>query len=137
MLKSKVVENYQYSSAQMREGLKLFRTIISVHYLSIYRAVSDLCERKKKPCHVETGRPVLARQVDPLFVPTSSLMQTPTPSIEDSEQEDLLQQYQERVERLSANIIRCLWCVTLLMDLHDFVIEPFIPEHIFRDARTA
>ena len=64
-------------------------------------------------------------------------MQTPTPSTEDSEQEDLLQQYQERVERLSANIIRCLWCVTLLMDLHDFVIEPFIPEHIFRDARTA
>ena len=46
-------------------------------------------------------RPVLARQSDPLFVPTSSLMKTPTPSTDDPAQEDLLQKYQERVERLS------------------------------------
>ena len=38
---------------------------------------------------------------DPLFVPTSSLMRTPTPSTDDPAQEDLLQKYQERVERLS------------------------------------
>ena len=35
-----------------------------------------------------------------------------------------------------ANIIRCLWCFTLLMNLHDFVTESFNPEHIFRDAHT-
>ena len=35
-----------------------------------------------------------------------------------------------------ANIIRCLWCFTPLMNLHDFVTEFFNPEHIFRDART-
>ena len=35
-----------------------------------------------------------------------------------------------------ANIIRCLWCFTLLMNLHDFVAESFNTEHIFRDART-
>ena len=35
-----------------------------------------------------------------------------------------------------ANITRCLWCFTLLMNLHDFVIEPFNPVHIFRDAHT-
>ena len=35
-----------------------------------------------------------------------------------------------------ANIVRCLWCFTLLMNLHDIVTEPFNPEHIFRDART-
>ena len=40
-------------------------------------------------------------QSDPLFVPTSSLMKTPTPSTADPAQEDLLQKYQERVERLS------------------------------------
>ena len=40
-------------------------------------------------------------QSDPLFVPTSSLMKTPTPSTDDPAQEDLLQKYQERVERLS------------------------------------
>ena len=46
-------------------------------------------------------RLVLAGQSDPLFVPTSSLMKTPTPSTDDPAQEDLLQKYQERVERLS------------------------------------
>ena len=40
-------------------------------------------------------------QSDPLFVPTSSLMKTPTPSTDHPAQEDLLQKYQERVERPS------------------------------------
>ena len=39
-------------------------------------------------------------QSDPLFVPTSSLTKTPTLSTDDFAQEDLLQKYQERVERL-------------------------------------
>ena len=78
----------------------VFRTIISVNKLSIYGAVSDLCE-EYKACHVITGRPVLAAQSDPLFVPTSSLMKTPTPLTDDPAQEDLLQKYQERLERLS------------------------------------
>ena len=36
-----------------------------------------------------------------MLVPTSLLMKTPTPSTDDPAQEDLLQKYQERVERLS------------------------------------
>ena len=75
----------------------VFRTIISVNQLSIYGAVSDLCEEYKS-CHVRTGRLVLVGQSDPLFVPTS-VMKTPFPF--DPAQEDLLQKYQERVERLS------------------------------------
>ena len=43
----------------------------------------------------------MAGQSDPLFVPASSLMKTPTPSTDDPTQEDLLQKYQERAERLS------------------------------------
>ena len=78
----------------------VFRTIISFNQLSIYGAVSDLCEEYKS-CHVRTWRPVLVGQSDPLFVPKSSLMKTPTPSTDDPAQEDLLQKYQERVERLS------------------------------------
>ena len=79
----------------------VFRTTISVNQLSIYGTVSNLCE-ECKTCHVRTGRPVVAGQSDPLFVPTSSLMKTPTPSTDDPAQEkDLLQRYQERVERLS------------------------------------
>ena len=78
----------------------VFRTIIFVQQHSICGAVSDLCD-EYKACHARTGRHVLAGQSDPLFVPTSSLMKTPTPSTDDAAQEDLLQKYQERVERLS------------------------------------
>ena len=99
--KAKEVENFRYTSVPMGIRLKLFfRTIISVNQLSIYGAVSDLCE-EYKACHVRTGRPVLAIQSDPLFVPTSLLTKTPTPSTIDPAQEDLLRLYQERVERLS------------------------------------
>ena len=48
-----------------------------------------------------TLRPVLEGQSDPLFEPARLLMTTPTPSTDDPAQEDLLQKYQERVERLS------------------------------------
>ena len=44
---------------------------------------------------------VLAGQSDPLFAPADLLITTPTPSIEIPAQENLLQKYKERVERLS------------------------------------
>ena len=78
----------------------VFRPIISVHQLSIYGAVPDLRE-EYKACHVRTGRPVMAGETDPLFVPTSSLMKTPAPSTNDPAQEDLLQKNQEWGERPS------------------------------------
>ena len=40
-------------------------------------------------------------QSHPLFLPTSSLLKTPTPSTDDRAQEDLLLKYQERVDKLS------------------------------------
>ena len=78
----------------------VFRTIISVNLLSIYGAVSELCD-EYSACQARTERPVLAGQSDPLFEPARLLMTTPTPSTEVPAQEDLLQKYQERVERLS------------------------------------
>ena len=61
--------------------LKLFRTIISVNQLSIYGAVSDLCE-EYSTCQTRTGRLVVAEQSDPLFAPADLLIMTPRPSIE-------------------------------------------------------
>ena len=105
------VENYQYTSALMRERLKLFfRTIISLNQLNIYGAVSDLCE-EYKACHVRTEKLVMVGQSDPLFVPTSSLMKTPTLSTDDPAQEDLLKKYQERVERLSQQNRVITFCI--------------------------
>ena len=62
----------------MRERLKtVSRTIVSVNQLSIYGAVSDLCD-EYRTCQART-----------------------TPSTKVPAQEDSLQKYKERVERLS------------------------------------
>ena len=75
----------------------VFRTTISVNQLSIYGAVSDLCD-KYRICQARTERPVVAGQSDPLFVPSvMKTLLTDNPVQED----DLLQRYQERVDKLS------------------------------------
>ena len=78
----------------------VFRTIISVNQLSIHRAVSDLCD-EYRIWEGRTVRLVMAEQSDPLLEPASLLTKTPTPSTDDPVLKDLLQLYQERVERLS------------------------------------
>ena len=66
----------------------VFRPIISVNQLSIYGAVSDVCD-EYSPCQARTVRPVLAEQSDP----ANLLIMTLKPSIEISAQENLLQKY--------------------------------------------
>ena len=66
----------------------VFRTIISVNQLSIYGAVSDVCE-EYSICQTSTVRPVLSGQSDPLFAPANLLIMTPRPSIEIPAQEIL------------------------------------------------
>ena len=68
----------------------VFRTITSVSQLSIYGAVSDVCE-ECNTCHDRTGRPVVAGHSNPLFVP--SVMKTHIPLTDDPAQADLLQRY--------------------------------------------
>ena len=99
--KAKVVDNWKYTSVPMDKRLELFfEQLFSENQLSIYGAVSDLCD-EYRICQARTGRPVLEGQSDPLFEPASLLMTTPTLSTEVLPQEDLLQKYKERVERFS------------------------------------
>ena len=77
----------------------VFRTIVSVNQLSIHGAVSDVCE-EYSTCQTRTVRPVLAGKYDPLVAPANLLTTTPRPSIEIPAQENLLQKYKKRVERL-------------------------------------
>ena len=79
----------------------VFRTISSVKQLSIYGAVSDSCDEYRACQARTTERPVLAEHSDPLFEPASFLMTTPTHLLEALAQDDLLQKFKERVERLS------------------------------------
>ena len=84
----------------MEIRLKLFfAQFISVNQLSIYWAVSDSCE-EYGTCQTSKERPVLAEQSDPLFAPASLLMTTPAPPTEVPAQENSLQKYKERVEKL-------------------------------------
>ena len=77
----------------------VFRTITCVNQLSLYGAVSDMCE-ECDTCHDRTGRPVVAGQSNPLFVP--SVTKTHIPLTDDpAQEEDLLQRYLERIEKLS------------------------------------
>ena len=94
-------KNYQYTSALMRERLKLFFAPVFLLISSVSTSSLRFCVRKYSACQTRTERPVLAGQSDPLFEPAKFLMTTPTPSIEIPAQEDLLQKYEERVERLS------------------------------------
>ena len=98
--KAKVVGNYQYTFCADEGTIEtVFRTIISVNQLSSYGAVSNLRDEYKS-CHVRTGRPVLVGQSDPLFVP--SVMKIHILLTDDpAQEEDLLQRYQERIEKLS------------------------------------
>ena len=74
----------------------VFRTIISVNQLSIYGAVSDLCEEYIR-CRTRTGRLVVAEQSDPSFASVELLIMTPTSSVEIPAPENLLQKHTERV----------------------------------------
>ena len=71
--------------------------MISVNQLSIYGAVSDLCDEYSG---FQTGRLDETEQSDPHYAPADSLVTTPTPSIEIPAQENLLQKYKERMEKL-------------------------------------
>ena len=92
---------------QTKEGVNRTPSHVTVSCFTTHNPMShvteqsqDLCEEHTS-CHVGTGRPVLVGQFDPSFVPTSSFMKWPTPSTEDLAQDNLLQKYQERVDRPS------------------------------------
>ena len=72
------VENYQYTSALMGWTIEIvFRTMISVNQAQYLRSSLRFVWRIQSWPR-KNGRFVLAGQSDPLFVPTSTLMETPT-----------------------------------------------------------
>ena len=67
--------------------IETFSHIFFCHRLSIYGAVSDLCDEYRN-YQARAVRLVLAEQSDSLFEPASLLMKTPTPSTKGPAQED-------------------------------------------------
>ena len=78
----------------------VFRKTSSVNHLSIYGAVSDLCD-EYSACQARTERPALAGQADPLVEPARLLITTPAPSIEITALENKLPKVQRTSDMLS------------------------------------
>ena len=78
----------------------IFRTIISVNQLSLYGAVEEMCE-EYETLRDRSGQPVVRGQSSSSFVP--SVIKTEMPlDCDDLARKDLpLQQYGERIEKLS------------------------------------
>ena len=80
----------------------VFRTIFSVNQPSLYGAVAEMCEEFES-CHDRTVGPVVKGQSSPSFVP--SVINTNILLNDDlAHEEDLLQRYGERTEKLSTRI---------------------------------
>ena len=78
--------------------VRRLKLISHTYFCQSAKYLRSMCE-ECNTCHDRTVRLVVAGQSNPLFVP--SVMKTPTPSTDDPAQEELLQKYQERVEKLS------------------------------------
>ena len=78
----------------------VFRTLISVNRLSLYGAVAQICE-ECETFHDRTGQPVVRGQSSSSFVPSVIKTEMPLDCDDRARKDRLLQQYGERIEKLS------------------------------------
>ena len=78
----------------------VFRTIISVNQLSFYGADAQICE-EHETFHDRTGQPVVRGQSSSSFVPSVIKTEVPLDCDDLARKDLLLQQYGERIEKLS------------------------------------
>ena len=85
----------------------VLRTIISVNQLSVYGAIADMCDEltsRISDCSESTGRPVAELKSEDILVPTD-LSTTFKPLLtNESEQGDLLREYERKFSNLPDNI---------------------------------
>ena len=93
-------------------GWNCFFAQIFLFFRSVSVEQSQICVMNTVFVKQETERPVLAGQSDPFFQPARMLITTPTFSVEVFAQENLLQKYKERVERLTQQD----WLIKICMD---------------------
>ena len=110
-LKAKEVENYLFTSVPIGTKLRLYFEQLFLWMSSVSTEQSQMCEEYGS-CQTRTGRPVLAGQSDPLFEPANLLLMTPRFSTEIPAQENWVQKYKERMERLSQKdlLTELYWC---------------------------
>ena len=87
-------------SADLETVETIFRIIISANQLSLYGAVAEICE-EYETLHERTGRPVVMGQSSSSLVLSAIKTEVPLDSDDPAYKHFLLQQYGERIERLS------------------------------------
>ena len=78
----------------------IFRKIVSANPLSLYRAIAEICEECGS-LHERTGRPVVMGQSSSSLVVSVIEAQVPLDCDDPTNQDLLLQQHGERIEKLS------------------------------------
>ena len=78
----------------------IYRIIVSVNQLSLYGTVAEICE-EHETLHERTGRPVVLEQSSSSIVFSAIKTEVPLDSDDPANQNSLLQQYEERIEKLS------------------------------------
>ena len=79
----------------------IFRTIVSASQLSLYGAVAEICGRVYESLHERTGRPVVMGQSSSSLVLSEIKTEAPLDCDDPTNQDLLLQQLEERIEKLS------------------------------------
>ena len=99
--KAKDTENCRYTMQPIWKRLRLFfRIIVSANQLCLYGAVAEICEEYES-LHERTGRPVVMGQSSSSLVLNVIKAEVPLDCDDPANQIFLLQQYEERIERLS------------------------------------
>ena len=86
-----------HNAADLETIETIFRIIVSANQLSLYGAVAEICEEYES-LHERTGRPVVMGQS---IVLSAIKTEVPLDSDDPANQNFLLQQYEERIEKLS------------------------------------
>ena len=106
------LESIVQRSAQSKGGGKLsihccpdletikyvFRTIISANQLSLYGALTEMCE-EYEILRDRTGRPAVVEQLSSSFVPSVIKTDVPFDNDDGAHKDLLLQKYGERIEK--------------------------------------
>ena len=87
-----------------------FRIIVSANQLSLHGAIAEMCE-EYETLHERTGRPVVMGQSSPSLVQSVIKTEVPLDCDDPANQDLLLQQYGEQIEKLSQQDKLSKFCV--------------------------
>ena len=97
---AKVMENCRYDAADLETIATIFRIIVPANQLSLYGAVAEMCE-EYETLRDRSGQPVVRGESSSSFVLSVIKTETPLDCDDLANKNLLLQQYGERIEKLS------------------------------------